>query len=167
MSQPLPYDNVRFLNEKERDLIIHEFMTYKGIHLDTHGNYGFAIECDLSFPEELKHIFELYPPLAEKRVVSYEELSPHTKEIGSLYGVNKNDRTGKLITCLSPKKHYHIFARNLILVLSLGISLDKIYNVVTFRQKPWLKEYIDLNTRHRSNSTDAFSKSFFKLLNNS
>ena len=40
------------------------------------------------------------------------------------------------------------------------------YNIVSFKQKEWLKEYIDFNTVKRTKAKNDFEKDFFKLMNN-
>jgi hypothetical protein len=46
------------------------------------------------------------------------------------------------------------------------MKLLRIHRVVTFRQKPWLKSYVDLNTRMRQLAKTDFEKDFFKLMVN-
>ena len=41
------------------------------------------------------------------------------------------------------------------------------HRVLTFKQSPWLKQYIDFNTRQRSLADSGFLKDFFTLMNNS
>jgi len=47
------------------------------------------------------------------------------------------------------------------------LVLKKIHRGAQFLQKPWIKNYIDLNTLHRQNAKNKFEKDFFKLMNNS
>ena len=73
----------------------------------------------------------------------------------------------KLILDLLPKKNYKIYYKNLEYYMKLGLKVTKIHRILTFDEKPFLKEYIDLNTNLESKHKNLLEKDLFKLINNS
>ena len=67
---------------------------------------------------------------------------------------------------LLPKKNYKVYYKNLECYLKLGVKVSKVHRILTFDEKPFLKEYIDLNTKLRKNSNNDLEKDLFKLMNN-
>ena len=61
---------------------------------------------------------------------------------------------------------YCIHYRNLNFLKSLGVKLGVVHNIVSFKQKQWLKPYIEFNTDMRKKANNDFEKDFFKLMNN-
>ena len=46
------------------------------------------------------------------------------------------------------------------------MKLKKIHRILKFKQKDWMKPYIDFNTQKRKEATNEADKNHFKLLNN-
>ena len=109
-------------------------------------DYPCVLEVDLEYPEEL-HDFHNDYPLAPERI--------------------KINKVEKLIPTLLKKEKYVLHRENLKLYLSLGLKLKWIHRGIKFREKPWMKSYIELNTDLRTKGKNDFEKDFFKLMNNS
>ena len=71
--------------------------------------------------------------------------------------------TKKLICDWSDKKNYLVHYRMLKFYIRHGIIIDKVHNIISFKQSKWLEKYISFNTQKRNND---FEKDFYKLLNN-
>ena len=78
--------------------------------------------------------------------------------------VNKVKRLGCNVT---DKENYSIHIAALKQALNHGLELIRVHSVISFRQKAWLKPYIDLNTELRKNAKNEFEKDFYKLKSNS
>ena len=44
--------------------------------------------------------------------------------------------------------------------------MAKVYKVISFNQNEWLKSYIEMNNKLRTEAKNDFEKDFFKLMNN-
>ena len=65
------------------------------------------------------------------------------------------------------QKKYVIYIRASKQALNNGLRLKKAYKTILFKQKAWLKVFIDVNTELRKNAKNEFEKNFFKLMINS
>ena len=104
------------------------------------------LEVDLEYPRDLHDLHNDYP------------LAPERLKIG---GVEK------LIPNLWDKEKYIVHHENLKLYLELGLKVKKIHRGIKFREEPWMRSYIELNTDLRTKGKNDFEKDFFKLMNNS
>ena len=137
MAQPLPTGDFEWMEPEE----IEKVLEYPDDH-----EYGAMVECDLEYPQDLHDAHNDYP------------LAPENVEI---------DKVRKLVPHLGKREKYTLHYRNLKLYLSMGMKLVKVHRIIGFRQSPWLKSYIELNTKLRAAAKTDSEKEFFKLMNNS
>ena len=120
---------------------------------------GYFLEVDLEYPDELHELHNDYPLAPEKLAVSSDMLSKYCKKIADKYEIKVGD-VKKLIPNLGNKTNYVLHYRNLQLHLSLGMKLTKIHRVLKFKQSNWIKNYIDFNTKKRTNAANILKKNF-------
>jgi hypothetical protein len=152
MSQYLPVGGFRLLSEEEISKI-----DFANVPDDS--ETGFVVECDLEYSSKLHEAHNDYPLAPGHVMVTEAMLSPFCKSMNV-----KHAFTEKLIGDLHPKIKYKTHYRNLKLYLSLGMKLLRVHRVVAFRQEPWLKPYVELNTKMRQQAKTDFEKDFFKLM---
>ena len=75
---------------------------------------------------------------------------------------NKSRKCNKLVCNIQDEENI----RTLKQALNHGLILKKVHRVIQFNQKAWLKPYIDMNTKLRTEAKNDFEKDFFKLMNN-
>ena len=66
---------------------------------------------------------------------------------------------------LCDKRNYIVRIRVLKQALNYWLSLKKVHRVIRFNQKAWLKPYIDMNTKLRTEAKNDFENGFSKLMN--
>ena len=159
MSQYLPTGGFKWLTEKQINKI--NLAQY-----NEDSNKGLLIEVDLEYPKELHDLHNDYPLAAERVCVNNNILSKYCKRIAAKYNISTG-LVHKLIPTLSNKEKYVLHYRNLQLYLDLGLKINKVHRVLEFNQSPWLKQYINFNTKKRTQAKNSFEKDFFKLMNNS
>ena len=172
MCQYLPTGEFRFIPASEWNL--DEILS-----TPKDAEYGYFVECDLSYLEDKHDYFNDFPPAPVKKAP--ENLSPfQTEMIAEQVRAMNPDITPealeekiasyksgeKLIATLEPKKNYICHYRLLQKYVQLGMKIDAVHRVITFRQKPWMKEYIEFNTEQRGLAKSDFEKEFYKLMNN-
>ena len=48
-----------------------------------------------------------------------------------------------------------------------GMKVEKVHNVISFKQSKWLEKYKNFNSKKRNQAENDFEKDFYKILNNS
>ena len=153
MSEPLPYDEIKFNNNFKIEDILNT-----PDDIDT----GYFIEVDIKYPDRIKEKTKNFPFASVKKKIDPENFNDYMKEI-------KPDtyiQSSKLICDWSDKKNYLIHYRMLKFYVRHGMIVDKVHEVISFTQSRWLERYINFNTQKRNQAVNDFEKDFYKLLNN-
>ena len=125
----------------------HGFKWMNKYELNNWENYSCILGVDLEYPKELHNLHNDYP-LAPERIMC-------------------KNKVEKLIPNLRDKEKYVIHYKNLEQYLDLGLELTCIHRGIKIEESEWLKTYIDINTKLRTEANNNFEKEFFKLMNNS
>ena len=160
MSQSLPYASFEWIDQE----IIEKFDVE---NVTDDNDIGYILEVTLLYPDNIHAYHDSYPLAPSKRIVPYENLSPYSKKVLYDTGITNSKSGSKLISDLNTKNKYILHYRNLKLYIRLGMKIYMIHRILSFRQSPWMKPYIDFNNKKRMEATSSFDREFFKLLNNS
>ena len=151
MSKPLPYENFKWPDD---------------LTLDQNNLQTSIYEVDKEIPKELHNKFVDYPLAPEIKNIPEDMLSEYQKYLNDKLNIKYNSTDKKLISDLLPKNNCKVYYKNLEYYLKLGLKVTKVHKILTFDEKPFLKEYIDLNTELRKQSKNDLEKDLFKLMNN-
>ena len=149
MVQSLPYKNFKWSDNLNLDKI------QTGIY-----------EVDIEIPTNLHEKFKDYPLAPEIKNIPENNLSEYQTYLNDKLNIKYTGKDKKLILDLLPKKNYKIYYKNLEYYMKLGIKITKVHKILTFDEKPFLKNYIDLNTNLRKKAINNLEKDLFKLMNN-
>ena len=138
MSKKLSVNGHRWLDSDKINEINEEFIK----NYNENDNKGYIFEVDVRYPKRLHDLHSDLPFLPERMEIN---------------------KCKRLICNLSNKKKYITHINSLKQELNHGLKLKKIYRVIEFNKKEWLKPYIDMNTELRK----AAKNDFDELMNNS
>ena len=152
MSQPLPYDEIKFdKNVKLEDIL----------KSPDDSDLGYFIEVDLKYPDNIKEKTKHFPFAPENEEINPDDFSDYMKEIKP----DSCTQTKNLI-CDWSDKNYLVHYRMLKFYIRHGMKVVKVHTVISFKQSKWLEKYISFNTQKRNKAKNDFEKDFYKLLNN-
>ena len=125
MSKKLPVNGFKWENSLSR--FSKDFIK----NYDGNSDIGYFLEVDIEYPKQLFGSHKELPFLPERR---------------------KLEKVEKLVFSIEDKEKYVIHIKALKQVLNNGLKLKRVHRVIKFRQKAWLKPYIDMNTELRKQS---------------
>ena len=137
MSQHLPVGGFQW----------HHDLTLDVRNIPDNSEIGYFLEVNLEYPENLHDKHRDLPLCPEK-------------------AVPPGGKHEKLLATLYDKQNYVIHYRSLKQALEHGLILKQTHRILKFKQEPWLKSYIELNTSLRAKANNDFEKNLYKLMNN-
>lgn len=145
-----------------------EIMNVDWEEVNLQGENGYILECSLTYPNHLHETHSSYPLAVESKIISLDMLSPYAKECHTiLKGKDVKYKSKKLTATFEDREHYVVHFATLKFYLEMGMKIKKIHRVLTFKQKAFLKSYIDYCTLKRSLSSSPFEQNVWKLMANS
>ena len=132
MSEKLPVGDFKWIEKSNLSKFDESFIK----NYDVNSDIGYVLEVNVDYPK----IFISY-------IVIYHSYQKERKLINVV---------SLLILCIIKKHIIHI--RALKQALNHGLKLTKVHRVISFRQEVWLKPYIDMNTKLRTEAKNEFEK---------
>ena len=133
MSQKLPVNGFKWENDLSR--FNENFIK----NYNENSDVGYFLEVDIEYPKQLWSYHKDLPFLPER------------KKLG---------KVEKLVCSIEDKKIYIIHIRASKQALNHGLVLKYVHRVIKFNQEAWLKLYINMITKLRTESKNEFEKDF-------
>ena len=153
MSEPLPYDEIKFDNSVNLEDIL---------NTPDDSDIGYFIEVNLKYPDNIKEKTKKFPFAPVNKKINPDDFSDYMKAILP----DTYTQTSKLICDWTDNKNYLVHYRLLKFYIRHGMIVDKVHDIISFRQSRWLDKYTNFITQKRNQAVNDFEKDFYKLLNN-
>ena len=153
MSESLPYGEIKLDKSVELEDIL---------NTPHDSDIGYFVEIDLIYPDNPKQKTKNFPIAPMNKKIDLNNFNDYMNEI-------KPDtyiQTKKLICDWTNKKNYLVHYRMLKFYVRHGMIVDKVHNIISFKQCRWLENNINFNAQKRSQAVNDFEKEFYKLLIN-
>ena len=138
MSQPLPYDNIKFETE---NVCLEEIL-----NTPDDNDIGYFLEVDLEYPYNIRQKTRSFPFAPENKSISEDDFGPYMNSI-----MPKNYVSHKKLICdWTDKRNYLIQYRMLKFYIRHGMKIKEVHKVISFKQSKWLEKNIDFNTQKKS-----------------
>ena len=134
MSKNLPVEGFKWVDDLS--MFTKDFIK----SYDEEDDVGYLLVVDIEYPKTLRMLHIDLPFLPDRMKVN---------------------KVKKFVCNVTDKENYSIHIVALKQALNHGLVLKKVHSAISFREEPWLKPYIDLNTELRKNAKNEFEKDFF------
>ena len=105
---------------------------------------GYFLEADIEYPKQLWSSHKDLPFWLERK---------------------KIEKAEKLVCSIEDKEKYVIHIRALKQALNQGLILQDVHRVIKLNQEEWLKPYVDMKSKPRTEAKNRFEKLLFEILN--
>ena len=131
MSQKLPVNGFKWVKKLSKfdKCFIKDY--------DENSKKGYFLEADVEYPKKL---FNLHSDLP---------FSPERKKV---------KKCNKVVCNIHDKENYVVHIRALKQASNHGLILKKVYKIIHFNKEEWLKPYIDMNTKLRTEAKMILKK---------
>ena len=139
MSQKLPVNGFEWVKR------LSKFDEHFIKNYNKNSNKGHFLEVDVEQSKTLLNLHNDLSFLPEKNIIK---------------------KCNKLVCDICDKENYVLYMKALKQALDHGLILKEVYRVIQFNQEPWLKPYLDMNTKLSTEAKNSFEKDFFQVINN-
>ena len=159
MSQMLPYDEIEMWHGHPD-----KYWNWLDEILNTadDSDIGYFLEVDLKYSDNIKQKTKYFPFCPENKKIDPNKYNEYMVSIKP----DNYTKSKKLICDWTDKKKYLIHYRMLKFYVRHGMVVEKVHEIISFKQSKWLESYISFNTQKRNKAKNDFEKDFFIVLVN-
>ena len=137
-------------------------MTNKILNTPDDNEIGYFLEVDLSYPYKIRQKIKYFPFAPENKSISKDVFNDYLKRIKP-----KNCKSHNNMICdWTERKKYLIHYSMLKIYVRHGMKVDKVHQIISFKQSKCFEKYINFKTQKRNQAVNDFETDFYKLLNN-
>ena len=139
MSQLLPFDEIEKWHGDPDN-----YWNWLDIILNTpdESKIGYFLEVDLKYPDNIKQKTKYFPFCPENKKIDPNKCNDYMNSIRP----ENYAKSRKLVCDWSDKKKYLIHYRMLKFYVRHGMVVEKIHEIISFKQSRWLEKYISFHT---------------------
>jgi len=163
MCSPLPVGDIKRLTPREMD----EFLKVGIMNHATDGDTGYWLHLDTrDIAEDVARATDEFPLCLTHMNITEDVLSPHSQRLLEGEGRKLAKKNRKLVASHRGLKDHLISLDLLQLLTSLGLEIQCIHGIYSYRQSQYLKPFIERNVNQRSQETCKIKSRIFKLMSN-
>ena len=153
MSGPWSFDEIKI----DKNVKIEDFLNTPDA-----SDIEYFIAVDLTYPDNKKKQNIFHSLLKKINLDNFTTIMNKNKNKSSTH-----TQTKKLICDWIDKNNYLIHYRITKIYIRHGMVVDKVHEIISFRQSKWLEKNTSFNAQKRNQAVNDFEKDFYELLINS